>query len=140
MTFGDISSSWDMMSDSLVGWKGSLAIPQVSQSRIERIILEPLWDGSSFIQNDFSLSIQLQPDVVEVGWDAERGSFHLPQELSGLSQPIDGDWEGQGTLRQENNQWEWMVDQGLSWVKVGKSVVACVHCQIPGFNGMELPI
>jgi len=113
LTFGGISSSWELMSDSLLGWKGAIAIPHLSQTLLESVLMEPLLGNSSSLHNDFSLNIQLQPEVMEVEWDADRGSFHLPQELSGLSQPIDGSWEGQGTLRQENNQWEWMVDQGV---------------------------
>ena len=120
---GGIQADWNVEGSAEKGWAARILVPKFTQRKLESVWSDHPWKGLMSLDHQVSLDIRLQPHSTQVQWSADKNTFQLAPQWTGLTMALQGAASGRGMVRHEYGAWHWSVDEaavsGPGWTVEG---------------------
>ena len=120
-----IDATWTASKPSSGNWQARVLANDLSQKRLQRLLIEAPWEGNLEFDHQLSLEAELNSQEATVQWSTSKDAFQLAPSWTGLSMSLQGVAQGHGVVRRANGAWSWTLDHadisGPGWALMGSA-------------------
>ena len=120
-----MDATWTASKPSTGTWQASVVANNLSQKRLQRLLVDAPWEDKLEFDHDLSLEADLTSQEATVHWSTSKDAFQLAPAWTGLSMSLQGVAQGRGVLRRSNGAWSWALDHadisGPGWALMGSA-------------------
>ena len=120
-----MDATWTASKPSTGAWQASVVANDLSQKRLQRLLIDAPWEGKFEFDHEFSLEAELTSQEATVQWSTSKDAFQLAPAWTGLSMSLQGVAQGRGVVRRANGSWSWAIDHadisGPGWALMGSA-------------------
>ena len=120
-----MTATWDASTSANGPWQAHLAADNLSQKRLEQLLVDAPWKGSVEFNHEVSLQADLTSREMMVHWATTKEAFQLAPSWTGLSMSLQGVAEGHGFAHRAHGEWSWAIEHanvsGPGWTWSGSA-------------------
>lgn len=120
-----MDASWQASKPSTGKWTASVVANDLSQNRLQKLLIDAPWEGNLEFDHELSLQADLTAQEATIHWSTTKDAFQLAPAWTGLSMSLQGVAQGRGVVRRANGAWSWALDHadisGPGWALVGSA-------------------
>ena len=120
-----MDATWTASKPSTGTWQASVVANDLSQKRLQQLLIEAPWEGRLEFDHALSLEADLNSQEATVHWSTSKDAFQLAPAWTGLSMSLQGIAQGRGVVHRANGAWSWALDHanisGPGWALAGSA-------------------
>ena len=120
-----VDATWRASKSADRPWQASIVANDLSQKRLNRLLMNAPWEGKLEFDQELSLEAELTSREATVLWSTSNDAFQLAPAWTGLSMSLQGTAQGRGAVHWSSGAWSWTVDHadisGPGWALSGSA-------------------